>query len=234
MKHEAWIFGLSTIFFVIVSPAYWLITGDWTGTSALVMTTLLVAMITLYLGFHAARMDPRPEDRKNAEIADGAGELGFFPPYSWWPLWCGCHARRDRLRHRARCLVAGRHRHGPRRPGAEWPRLRVLQGRTRALARPVPQKVRRARPVLDLVVRSGAVPRAGSAGCAPATSLRQSKTRRARRTACEPCHATVAANRFVADAGLRWDGNLYLVRGVSSACLSVVLACSPPPSRAAS
>ena len=22
------------------------------------------------------------------EIADGAGELGFFPPYSWWPLWC--------------------------------------------------------------------------------------------------------------------------------------------------
>src|SRR6476660_1216982 len=89
MKHEAWIFGLSTIFFVIVSPAYWLISGDWTGTSALVMTTLLVAMITLYLGFHASRMQPRPEDRKDAEIADGAGELGFFPPYSWWPLWCG-------------------------------------------------------------------------------------------------------------------------------------------------
>src|SRR5215218_10145300 len=88
MKHEAWIFGLSTIFFVIVSPAYWLITKDWTGSSALVMTTLLVAMITLYLGFHASKMDPRPEDLKDAEIADGAGELGFFPPYSWWPLWC--------------------------------------------------------------------------------------------------------------------------------------------------
>src|SRR5919112_1937989 len=87
MKMEAWIFGMSTAFFVIVSPAYWLISKDWTGTSALVMTTLLVAMITLYLGFHAAKMDPRPEDRKDAEIADGAGELGFFPPYSWWPLW---------------------------------------------------------------------------------------------------------------------------------------------------
>ena len=34
-------------------------------------------------------MEPRPEDLKDAEIADGAGELGFFPPYSWWPLWCG-------------------------------------------------------------------------------------------------------------------------------------------------
>ena len=20
---------------------------------------------------------------------DPVGELGFFPPYSWWPLWCG-------------------------------------------------------------------------------------------------------------------------------------------------
>ena len=88
MKVEAWIFAITTIFFVIVSPAYWLITGDWTGTSALTMTTLLAAMITLYLGFHAAKMEPRPEDRKDAESADGAGELGFFPPYSWWPLWC--------------------------------------------------------------------------------------------------------------------------------------------------
>ena len=89
MKAETWIFAMTTAFFVLVSPAYWFITEDWTGTSALVMTTLLAAMVTLYLGFHAARTDPRPEDRKDAEIADGAGELGFFPPYSWWPLWCG-------------------------------------------------------------------------------------------------------------------------------------------------
>jgi hypothetical protein len=89
VKTEAWIFAITTSFFVVVSPAYWLIAGDWTGTSALVMTTLLAAMVTLYLGFHASKMEPRPEDRKDAEIADGAGELGFFPPYSWWPLWCG-------------------------------------------------------------------------------------------------------------------------------------------------
>jgi hypothetical protein len=88
VKVEAWIFAITTAFFVVVSPAYWLIAGDWTGTSALVMTTLLAAMVTLYLGFHASKMEPRPEDRKDAEIADGAGELGFFPPYSWWPLWC--------------------------------------------------------------------------------------------------------------------------------------------------
>jgi heme A synthase len=88
MKAEAWIFGICTAFFVLVTPSYWFITGDPTGTSALVMTTLLTLLITFYLGFHAVRMEPRPEDRKDAEIADGAGELGFFPPYSWWPLWC--------------------------------------------------------------------------------------------------------------------------------------------------
>lgn len=89
MKSETWIFVVTTIFCVLVTPTYWLLSYDWTGTTALTMTTLLVAMISLYLGFHASKMEPRPEDRKDGEIAEGAGELGFFPPYSWWPLWCG-------------------------------------------------------------------------------------------------------------------------------------------------
>jgi hypothetical protein len=89
MRAEAWIFAICTVFFLLVAPAYWFITGDPTGTSALTMTFLLTLLVTLYLGVHASRMEPRPEDRQDAEIADGAGELGFFPPYSWWPLWCG-------------------------------------------------------------------------------------------------------------------------------------------------
>jgi hypothetical protein len=96
VKVETWIFGLTTAFFALVTPVYWLATsanlgtgtGDWTGTVALAMTTLLALMVSLYLGFHARKMDARPEDRADADIADGAGELGFFPPYSWWPLWC--------------------------------------------------------------------------------------------------------------------------------------------------
>jgi hypothetical protein len=88
MKIEAWIFAVCSIFFLVVTPAYWLIAGDWTGTSALTMTFLLTALIFFYLWFHARRMEPRPEDRKEGEIAEGAGELGFFPPYSWWPMWC--------------------------------------------------------------------------------------------------------------------------------------------------
>lgn len=88
MKAETWIFVICTFFFTLVAPAYWFITEDPTGTSALVMTALLTLLVSFYLGFHAKKMEPRPEDRKDGEIADGAGELGFFPPYSWWPLWC--------------------------------------------------------------------------------------------------------------------------------------------------
>ncbi|MEZ5097570.1 MAG: cytochrome c oxidase subunit 4 [Nocardioides sp.] len=95
MKVETWIFLITTGFFLVMTPVYWFSTsaalpggGDWTGTVALACTLVLTLMISLYLGFHARKMDARPEDDREAEIADGAGELGFFPPYSWWPLWC--------------------------------------------------------------------------------------------------------------------------------------------------
>jgi hypothetical protein len=87
MKIETYIFGINFVFFALVAPAYWFIAQDPTGTAALVMTALLTLLVTFYLGFHASNMDDRPEDRQDGEIADGAGELGFFPPYSWWPLW---------------------------------------------------------------------------------------------------------------------------------------------------
>ncbi len=89
MKAEALVFGVNAAFFTLVAPSYWLFTEDPTGTSALVMTAGLALLVTFYIGFHANRMDPRPEDLKEAEVVDGAGELGFFPASSWWPLWCG-------------------------------------------------------------------------------------------------------------------------------------------------
>ena len=88
MRVEAWIFGALTIFFLIVTPIYWFMSKDPTGTTALVLSFFLVLMVAAYLGLIARRIDPRPEDKKEGEIAEGAGELGFFPPQSIWPLWC--------------------------------------------------------------------------------------------------------------------------------------------------
>lgn len=88
MKAEGWIFAGLSFFFLLVTPVYWFMSGDPTGTAALVLTFFLVFMVATYLGLISRRIDPRPEDKKEGEITEGAGELGFFPPQSIWPLYC--------------------------------------------------------------------------------------------------------------------------------------------------
>jgi hypothetical protein len=87
VKAEAWIFGALTIFVALVTPVYWFMSKDPTGTTALILTFFLVLMIGGYLALVARRIDPRPEDKAEGEIAEGAGELGFFSPQSKWPLF---------------------------------------------------------------------------------------------------------------------------------------------------
>ncbi len=86
MKVEGNMFAAFAVFVVPVTVVYWYYSKDPTGTAALILTFGLCAMIGFYLLFTAKRIDLRPEDDSNAEIADSAGELGFFSPYSWWPL----------------------------------------------------------------------------------------------------------------------------------------------------
>jgi hypothetical protein len=88
VKAESWIIVSIAIFCALVAPIYWWITYDPTGTTALVMTTLLCVLLGFYLIVVAKQIPARPEDRLDGEIVEGAGELGFFPPYSWWPLFC--------------------------------------------------------------------------------------------------------------------------------------------------
>ena len=92
MKTEVAIFGILALFFAIVAPVYGLMSRDPTGTTALVLTFALVMMITGYLFLLQRKLPQRPEDRKDGEIIEGAGELGFFPPSSIWPLYCGLTA----------------------------------------------------------------------------------------------------------------------------------------------
>ena len=89
MKAEYWTIAGCCVFFGVTAPIYWWLTYDPTGTTALVMTALLCALLGFYLGVVANQIPDRPEDRSDGEIAEGAGEQGFFPPYSWWPLFCG-------------------------------------------------------------------------------------------------------------------------------------------------
>ncbi len=86
MKVEALIFNLITVFCVVAAVIYGFWSQEPVGTTALVLSAGLCALIGGFFWFVSRRIDARPEDRKDAEIADGAGELGFFSPASYWPL----------------------------------------------------------------------------------------------------------------------------------------------------
>ena len=59
---------------------------EWVGTVALILSGLLCSMCGGFFWFVARRIDLRPEDRPDGEIAEGAGEIGFFSPGSYWPF----------------------------------------------------------------------------------------------------------------------------------------------------
>ncbi|GGN91152.1 putative cytochrome c oxidase polypeptide 4 [Actinoplanes lobatus] len=59
---------------------------EWVGVVALILSGLLCSMCAGFFWFVARRIDLRPEDREDGEIAEGAGEVGFFSPGSYWPF----------------------------------------------------------------------------------------------------------------------------------------------------
>jgi hypothetical protein len=99
MHIEARLFEFLTAFFVLSAVLYAVLTAmfqyggvEWVGVTALVLTSGLTLIIGTFFRFVARRLDTRPEDYEDAEISDGAGELGFYSPHSWWPLLIGLSA----------------------------------------------------------------------------------------------------------------------------------------------
>ena len=94
MKVEARVFYLVAGFAVVMAAIYWVMTALYAtgqkaepvGIVALLLTGGLAFLAGSYLQFVSRRIEPRPEDREDAEISDGAGELGFFSPGSYWPI----------------------------------------------------------------------------------------------------------------------------------------------------
>ncbi|MGY2004102.1 cytochrome c oxidase subunit 4 [Blastococcus sp. SYSU DS1024] len=86
MKVEALIFNLLAVFCFVAAAVYGFWSREPIGTTALVLSGGLTVLIGGFFWFVSRRIDLRPEDRKDAEIADGAGELGFFSPASYWPF----------------------------------------------------------------------------------------------------------------------------------------------------
>ena len=86
MKIEGYLFAFIALILVPITVVYWLLSKDPTGTTCLALSIALAFMVGYYLMFTARRMEARPEDRPDAEISEGSGEVGFFAPHSWWPI----------------------------------------------------------------------------------------------------------------------------------------------------
>jgi hypothetical protein len=56
------------------------------GTAALFLTGGLALIVATYFRFVSRRLELRPEDNPSAEVSDGAGDVGFFSPGSYWPV----------------------------------------------------------------------------------------------------------------------------------------------------
>jgi hypothetical protein len=87
MKVEGWLFFGCGIFLGGADIVYWYVSREPTGTTALALSVALSFLIGFYVLFTGRRLPQRPEDNPAGEIAEGTGEIGFFSPHSWWPLW---------------------------------------------------------------------------------------------------------------------------------------------------
>ncbi|HEY2224824.1 cytochrome c oxidase subunit 4 [Actinomycetospora sp.] len=86
MKVESRIFEILTVFCFVCALVYGLMSKEAVGIVGLTLTGGLCLIVGTYFRFVSRRLEERPEDNPEAEVSDGAGDVGFFSPGSYWPI----------------------------------------------------------------------------------------------------------------------------------------------------
>lgn len=86
MRVEWKLFAGAGAFLVATSTVYWFVSYEDAGTTMLALGVLSVFMVAGWLLVQSRRVGLRAEDRPDANPADGAGDLGYFPLLSVWPF----------------------------------------------------------------------------------------------------------------------------------------------------
>ncbi|MFD7406129.1 cytochrome c oxidase subunit 4 [Streptomyces sp. NPDC059866] len=86
MKTEALLFGGVALFFAGIAGLYGFWSEEPAGSAVLVIAFLMAAVVSFFSAVQYRRKGRRPQDRRDAEVADGSGPLEFFPPDSPWPI----------------------------------------------------------------------------------------------------------------------------------------------------
>lgn len=87
MKANWKLFSGLSLFYVVMAVVYFYVGGEAVGITGMILAACLAGMVGFYLWFTQRRIGfDIPSDNLQGEIADDAGELGFYSPHSWWPL----------------------------------------------------------------------------------------------------------------------------------------------------
>jgi protein-S-isoprenylcysteine O-methyltransferase Ste14 len=87
MKANWKLFSGLAVFYAIMAFVYYRVGGETVGITGMILAACLAAMVGFYVWFTQKRIGfDIPSDDLQGEIADDAGELGFYSPHSWWPL----------------------------------------------------------------------------------------------------------------------------------------------------
>jgi hypothetical protein len=92
VKHESWLLLGLGLFFALTGAVYWFWSHENGGSVMLVASGFLGFLPGSYYLWWSRRMRPRPSDRSDATIADGAGFIETFPGSSIWPFILGMGA----------------------------------------------------------------------------------------------------------------------------------------------
>ncbi|MFF0448422.1 cytochrome c oxidase subunit 4 [Streptomyces sp. NPDC004609] len=87
MKIQGKMFLWLSVFILAVAILYGVWSKEPAGTTALFLAFGLSIMVGFYLAYTARRVDAMAQDDTEADVADEAGEVGFFSPHSWQPLF---------------------------------------------------------------------------------------------------------------------------------------------------
>ena len=93
MKTNIAVLWVLAVYFIILTAVYtvWAIidTGviEWIGSIAIGLSAVLAIFIAFYLQVQLKNQGGvLPEDRLDADIDEGDPEIGFYSPWSWWPV----------------------------------------------------------------------------------------------------------------------------------------------------
>ncbi|MFI7413377.1 cytochrome c oxidase subunit 4 [Streptomyces sp. NPDC049627] len=86
MRTESRLFIGVAAFFLVTAVGYGWRSKEPAGTAVLIVAFLMAALVAFFLHVQYRRRGLRAQDLPDAEIADTAGPLDFFPPHSPWPI----------------------------------------------------------------------------------------------------------------------------------------------------